>query len=512
MTKTLRLILGDQLNSCHSWFQQVNPDVTYVMIESHQEQEYVTHHIQKIVGFVLAMRSFGQTLTNRGHQLIYMRLDDPQNRSSLTDTINSLIEAGGFERFEYLLPDEYRLDLQLINFCQSLKIATGFRDTEHFYTQRDEMALFFEGKSQYLMESFYRYMRKKHGVLMLNDTKPIAGQWNFDKDNRNKWKGQPAIPELPDLRKPVAQLITMINEQGIKTIGAIDPEDFNWPTNRAEGLELLEYFCNYLLPHFGTYQDAMHTDQPFLFHSRLSFALNLKILSPKEVVDRVIDHWADRKEDIDLAQVEGFVRQIIGWREYIRGMYWLQMPDYERKNFFKNDNPLPQFYWSGETKMNCMKHAISQSLDLGYAHHIQRLMVTGNFALLSGVSPEKIDAWYLGIYTDAIQWVQLPNTRGMSQFADGGLLATKPYVSSGSYINKMSNYCQGCAYNVKTKVEKDSCPFNSMYWNFLYQHRDKLANNRRMSMMYRQLDKMDGQVLTQMVLRAQDIIENPDAY
>ena len=510
--KTLRLILGDQLNGQHSWFQEVNPEVAYVLIESHQEQEYTTHHLQKVIGFFTAMRQFGQELIKKGHQLIYIRLDDPVNRPEMTLTLHDLISEHGFERFEYLLPDEYRLDEQLAKFCQSLKIETGVQDTEHFYTHRSEMAEFFQGKSQYLMESFYRYMRKKHGVLMLNDTKPIAGQWNFDKDNRNKWKGQPPIPDLPDQRKKVDDLIDLIRDQGIRTIGTIDPNDFNWPTNRTEALDLLEYFCEHLLPFFGTYQDAMHTDQPFLFHSRLSFALNLKIISPKEVVDRVIDHWTDKQEVIELSQVEGFVRQIIGWREYIRGMYWLQMPDYENKNFFENSNPLPQFYWTGETKMSCLSHVITQSLDLGYAHHIQRLMITGNFALLSGISPEEIDDWYLGIYTDAIQWVQLPNTRGMSQYADAGLLATKPYVSSGSYINKMSNYCQGCAYNVKTKVDKDSCPFNSMYWNFLYQHRDKLGNNRRMSMMYRQLDKMDGQLLTQIVLRAQDIIQNPDDY
>ncbi|MBT8256356.1 MAG: cryptochrome/photolyase family protein, partial [Bacteroidia bacterium] len=307
-------------------------------------------------------------------------------------------------------------------------------------------------------------------------------------------------------------LVQLLQDMKVKTIGSIKEDAFEWPTSRKESLEVLEYFCEHLLVHFGDFQDAMDPQEIFLFHSRLSFALNSKMISPLEVITKVIEHWRTNKDEIDISQVEGFVRQILGWREYMRGMYWQQMPDYRDLNVLENSNPLPNFYWSGNTKMNCLKHAIGQSLDKAYAHHIQRLMVTGNFALLTQCDPDEVDAWYLGIYIDAIEWVEITNTRGMSQWADGGLIATKPYVSSGSYINKMSNYCGGCSYKVSKKTGDDACPFNSLYWNFLSEKRSHFEDNRRMNMMLSMLDKMDDKTLAAHQDRARDIIKNPDNY
>ncbi len=510
--KKLRLILGDQLNSQHSWYDKVDENTIYFMAEMRQETSYVAHHIQKIVAFFLSMRSFSSSLKEKGHNVIYYELDAKGNSGVLPFILLDLIQKHKIEKFEYQLPDEYRLDHQLKEFCKDIKIPSEHFDTEHFMTSREDMMLFFEGKKQYTMEYFYRYMRKRYDIMMLNTKDPEGGKWNFDHNNRNKWKGDDFIPPKKDFVKDVTTITNLLEKENIKTIGNINPKQFTWPTSRQECLGLLTYFCENLLLHFGTYQDAMHTDEAYLYHSNLSFAMNSKMLSPKEVIDTVIDYWHENKSNIDIAQVEGFVRQIIGWREYMRGMYWFKMPNYKKLNKLNNTNPLPDFYWTGNTKMNCLKQAIGQSLQLGYAHHIQRLMVTGNYALLTMTHPDEVDKWYLGIYTDAIEWVEITNTRGMSQFADGGLVATKPYISSGSYINKMSNYCKGCFYKVSKKTGENACPFNSLYWNFLDEKRTLLQDNNRMSMMYRLLDKMDRETLIHHKERADDIIKHPEKY
>ncbi|MAT89717.1 MAG: cryptochrome/photolyase family protein [Flavobacteriaceae bacterium] len=510
--KTLRLILGDQLNYKHSWFKDTEEDVLYYMAEMRQETDYVAHHIQKVVGFFAAMRNFSEWLSERGHEVIYHTLDTDENQQALPKNLKALIASTDIEKFEYLLPDEYRLDLQLQEFCDTLEIPTEAFDTEHFLTTREELSAFFSDKKTYTMEYFYRYMRKKQDILMVNDKDPVGGKWNYDKSNRKKWKGTPEIPHDKGFRKDVTKLLALIESHEIKTIGTIDPEQFRWPTSRSDSLQVLRYFTKELLPHFGDYQDAMDPDEPFLFHSKLSFALNTKMISPKEVINAVIDAWEEDKERIDISQVEGYIRQILGWREFMRGMYWLEMPGFRRSNKLDNQNNLPEFYWTGNTKMNCLHHAIKQSLDHAYAHHIQRLMITGNFALLMQVHPNEVDDWYLGIYIDAIEWVEITNTRGMSQFADGGKIATKPYVSSGSYINKMSNYCGDCQYKVSKKTGDDACPFNSLYWNFLDEKRDHFKDNQRMGMMMNLLEKMNKETLSAHKKRAQHIIKNPDEY
>ncbi|HEY8569620.1 cryptochrome/photolyase family protein, partial [Microbulbifer sp.] len=483
----------------------------YFIAEMRQETDYVRHHIQKVVAFFEAMESFAEWLRARGKQVIHYRLDHPDNTQALGTNIARLIQAHGIQKFEYQLPDEYRLDQQLKQLADDLSIPSEAFDSEHFLTSRSELAEFFQGKESLLMESFYRYMRRKHDILIENG-EPVGGKWNFDKSNRNKWKGKPAIPHARGFRKDVRETVARIESAGVKTFGRIDAEHFPWPTTREDCLRVMHHFCEHLLVHFGDFQDAMDPDETFLFHSRLSFAMNCKLLHPREVIDAVIHHWQQNQKSISINEVEGFVRQILGWREYMRGVYWREMPGYARCNRLYNHKELPAFYWTADTKMNCLHHAINNSLEHAYAHHIQRLMITGNFALLTQVHPDQVDAWYLGIYIDAIEWVEITNTRGMSQFADGGLVATKPYISSGSYINKMSNYCQGCRYNVNEKLGEDACPFNSLYWNFLAEKREHFRGNHRMAMMLSLLEKMDTEELKALQHRARQIIRSPDSF
>lgn len=509
--KTLRLLLGDQLNIRHSWFGTADSAVIYCMFEMRQETDYAEHHIQKAAAFFAAMRAFAKTLEDAGHKVIYLRLDDKRNKQTLTANLGMLLEETGAQRFEYQFPDEYRLDAQLADWCKQATIETQAFDTEHFYTARTDLADFFKEKNQLLMESFYRHMRKKHNILMAGPN-PEGGQWNFDHDNRNKWDAKDAVPKKPDFAHDVRDILKLLKESRIKTMGNEGSGYLNQPLTRKEALSLLKFFCEKLLRHFGDYQDAMHTDEVLLFHSNLSFAMNVKLISPKDVVITVTNFYHKHAKDIAINEVEGFVRQIIGWREYMRGIYWMRMPDFAKENHFGNKNPLPYFYWDAKTKMKCLHHCIANSLDNAYAHHIQRLMVLGNFALLMQADPDDVDRWYLGVYVDAVEWVQLPNTRGMSQYADGGKLATKPYISSGNYINKMSNYCKECTYTPKKRIDNDACPFNALYWNFLHEKQQQLGLNPRMAFMYKQLEKIKPDEMEAIIMRAEAIMKDPGAF
>lgn len=508
--KTLRLILGDQLNINHSWFEEKQDNVTYVMMEMRQETDYVKHHIQKVVAFFSAMRQFSDILKKKGFEVMYLSINDKENEQSLEKNIQNLIEKYGFEKFEYQLPDEYRLDEILKNLTTQLNIPTQAFDSEHFLSKRNDLSDFFKGKKQFIMEYFYRDMRKKYDLLM-EDGNPEGGKWNFDQKNRNKWKSEHPIPDISQQVSDVSDILEAVKTAKIETFGEIDAQNFYWPTNRNQALDILDFFCKAQLPHFGTYQDAMHTNEWYLFHSRLSFAINCKLLHPLEVVKKAIKTFRANPA-IDIAQIEGFVRQIIGWREYMRGIYWKFMPEYAHKNELENYKPLPDFYWTGNTKMNCLKQSIGQSLKHAYAHHIQRLMVSGNFALLTQCNPTEVDAWYLGVYIDAIEWVEITNTRGMSQFADGGIVATKPYISSANYIKKMSNYCDGCHYDHKEKTTDDACPFNSLYWNFLDEKKQHFENNNRMGMMLNLLKKISPEELKKIKQKANHVIDNIDQY
>ena len=508
----VRLILGDQLNLNHSWFDQIDDSVCYVMMEVRQETDYVKHHLQKVVAFFNAMRHFKSAVENKGHRIHYFKLDNPKNKQSITENLNQIIGQHEATHFEYQFPDEYRLDLELNQYCKTLSISSSVIDSEHFMTSRLFLTEFFEGKKQLVMEFFYRRIRKDFNLLM-EAGKPLGGLWNFDKNNRNKWKGEPAIPQ-PFKGAPTSfdALEELLKKQGVETLGTLDSANFLYPATREEALLQLDYFNQHLLEYFGHYQDAMHTQEVNLFHSRLSFALNTKMVSPLEVVTSVIEYYHANEETIEISQVEGFVRQIIGWREYMRGIYWREMPNYAKKNVLDNQNSLPDFYWTAKTKMNCLHHSIQNSLDHAYAHHIQRLMITGNFALLAQVHPDEVDQWYLGVYADAVEWVQMPNTRGMSQWADGGIVATKPYVSAAAYIHKMSNYCGDCQYDKKKRVGDDACPFNSLYWNFLDDKKEHFAKNNRMAMMLRLLEKIPAADLAEIKKRAYEIITQPDAF
>lgn len=507
--KTLRLILGDQLNINHSWLAAVDDTVLYTMMELRSETDYANHHIQKILGFFGAMRKFADQLKEAGHQVLYIRLGDVYNLQSFEANIKAIFSDQSITKFEYQLPDEYRVDILLSVLCNNLSIPYQTYDTEHFYTHRHELGDLFKGKKTYLMETFYRTMRKKHSVLM-NGDQPLYDKWNFDEDNRQK------LPKNYTLTKPLLfeNDLTVIEQEirktTVLTIGSVDAQHFIWPIDRTQALQLLDFFVEKCLPCFGTFQDAMAPEEWSIYHSRLSFALNVKLISPKEVVNAAIEKYYDKKEVIAYNQLEGFVRQIIGWREYMRGIYWLKMPAYATLNYFDHQEKLPQWYWTGETNMHCLKQAIQQSLHYAYAHHIQRLMITGNFALLAGVHPDEVDAWYLGIYIDAIDWVEITNTRGMSQFADGGIVGTKPYVSSATYIDKMSSYCKGCYYDKNIKTGDKACPFNSLYWNFYDRHEKKLSNNPRIGMMYNVWRKMDPTKKVALLEQAEYYLKNID--
>lgn len=489
---TLRLILGDQLNPLRSWFSTVRTDVVYVLMEIRQETDYVLHHAQKIIAIFAGMRELARQLRVDGHRVHYLTIDDPANHQSLGGNLRALITLYHPQVLECQDPDEYRLDQQLQAFFSSSPREISLKcysiDSEHFYTQRHEAAELFAHRKQWLMETFYRHMRKRHRVLMDVDDKPSGGQWNLDADNRKPWKGTP--PEPPDLRPQHNHraLWAAIEAAGVQSFGEPSAESFRWPINRAEALQQLDHFITHALPHFGDYQDAMSRKAWRLFHSLLSFALNVKMLKPREVVVRVEAEW--RAGRVELAAAEGFIRQIIGWREYVRGIYWAQMPGYDQHNCFEHTTPLPEWFWSGNTRMACLATAITASLHNAHAHHIQRLMVIGNFALLAALDVQALHRWYLGIYIDAFEWVELPNTLGMSQFADGGMLATKPYVSSAAYIDRMSDYCKGCAYDKKQRLGETACPFNALYWDFYQRNTQKLKNNPRIGMVYRQLEKM----------------------
>lgn len=507
--KILRLILGDQLNINHSWFRVVDDQVCYVMMELRSETDYATHHIQKIIGFFGAMRKFAEQLKQAGHPIIYLQLNDIHNTQSFEKNIKTIISDLSIKKLEYLLPDEYRVDALLQALCKNLLIPFQAFDTEHFYTQRFELGDLFKGKKTYLMETFYRAMRKKHGVLM-NGDQPLHDQWNFDEDNRNKLPKNHTVVRPLLFDNDLSAIEKEIKQTTIVTIGSVDASHFIWPIDREQALQLLDFFIENCLPLFGTYQDAMAPEEWSMYHSRLSFALNIKLISPQEVVDAAITKYHQNKGAIAYNQLEGFVRQIIGWREYMRGIYWLKMPGYAQLNYFDHREKLPVWYWTGETKMHCLHQAIKQSLDFAYAHHIQRLMITGNFALLAGVHPDEVDAWYLGIYIDAIDWVEITNTRGMSQFADGGIVGSKPYVSSATYIDKMSAYCKACHYDKNSKTGEKACPFNSLYWNFYDRHEKKLSKNPRIGMMYNVWRKMAPDKKTELLEQAAYYLKNID--
>lgn len=498
---TLSLVLGDQLNLQHSWFAQPRPNTVVVLMEVRQETDYVRHHAQKVLGLFAAMRAFADQLQAQGHRVHYLSIDDPTNTHDIPRNLEQLAQHYQATHIQYQAPDEYRLDAQLHTWAQNSALHVECVDTEHFLTARTDLALHFKGKKQWLMESFYRAMRKRLGVLMNDQGEPEGGQWNFDADNRKPYKGSPPPPPTTRTTQDLSALWSTIQATGIRTFGNSQASQFVWPTTRAQALQDLEHFVAHSLPHFGDFQDALSSQSWRLFHSLLSFALNTKMLHPLEVVQAA--EAAHYSGHAPLHAVEGFVRQIIGWREYVRGVYWAHMPGYTQHNTLQHTTPLPSWFWTGRTHMACMASAIGQSLEQAYAHHIQRLMVIGNFALLAGINPQALHEWYLGVYIDAFEWVEAPNTLGMSQRADGGIIATKPYVSSAAYLNRMGDHCIECRYKPSVKTGPQACPFNALYWDFFARHASAFERNPRLGMVYVQLKRMPADELDALRQQAQ---------
>jgi deoxyribodipyrimidine photolyase-related protein len=509
--KTVRWILGDQLNAGHSWFREKSDDILYVIAELPQEVSYVQHHVQKVCAFFLAMENFSEALRKSGHQVLYLTLDDSAKYDSLLALIRHIITATQCSHFDYQRPDEHRLLSQFHTLKDSVAVNVCECDSEHFLVPFEELGKYFKPNTAVRMEMFYRKMRKRFNILM-TDEGPLGERWNFDAENR-KSLSKTALEKIPPpliFSNDTRSVLARLKRHKVKTVGE-PSEDLLWPVNRTQSLELLNYFCEFALSNFGLYQDAMtekSEHQWSLYHSRLSFSINAKMLHPMQVIEAAIHHFEASKGDINLAQIEGFIRQILGWREYVRGMYWSNMPQYQTLNVLGASKPLPSWYWTSNTKMNCIKKSVQQTMTYSYAHHIQRLMVTGNFALLAGLEPTAVDEWYLGVYVDAIEWVELPNTRGMALFADGGLIASKPYVASGNYINKMSDYCKGCEYNVKEKLTDDACPFNALYWHFINRHADRFSRNPRMAFTYNSWGKYSPPEQAKIVAKGENLLAN----
>ena len=489
MSKTLIPIFADQLSHGLSSLSASDADDAVVLImEVAHEAEHVPHHRAKLVFLFSAMRHFAKELQEAGWTVDYVKLTDPDNRGDFTGEVKRAIARYDVNQIRVCEPSVHRV-LELVkNWESDLGIPVSITFDDRFIATKEEFAEWAEGRKQFRMEYFYREMRRKTGLLM-DGNKPEGGQWNFDKDNRKPAKADMSFPN-PIKTKPDAitkEVIAMVKTRFKSRIGNM--VNFFWAVTREGALKALDYFLDHALPRFGDYQDAMLRGESFLFHSLLSPYLNVGLLGPLEICRAVETRYLAGDAPVNAA--EGYIRQIIGWREYVRGIYWLKMPDYVGLNHLKAKRPLPDFYWTGETELECLSQSIGQTLEHAYAHHIQRLMISGNFALLIGADPHAVHEWYLSVYIDAFEWVELPNTLGMSQFGDGGLLGSKPYASSGSYINRMSDYCGACKYNVKKRVGEDACPFNSLYWHFMARNEDVLRGNNRLAMPYRNLDKMD---------------------
>ncbi|MBB5035377.1 cryptochrome/photolyase family protein [Prosthecobacter vanneervenii] len=484
----LILVLGDQLDLQSAAFDGCDPkrDVVW-MAEVAAESTKVWNVKARIAVFLASMRHFREALREKGWRVDYHELGKHETLvEALRASVRSLKPSG----LVMVQAGEWGVQRDLEAAAAELGVPLEVWDDRHFLCTPAEFAKHAAGRKQLRMEFFYREMRQRTGVLMEKDG-PAGGQWNFDHDNRGTFgKEGPDLLRVPPKRflpdEITREVIALVQERSAKHPGTL--KDFDWPVTAAQSLEALDDFITHRLRDFGQYQDAMWTNEPWLYHSRLSAAMNLKMLDPRVVIAAAEKAWRSGKAP--LAAVEGFIRQILGWREYVRGIYWLKMPDYVRLNEMQAHEKLPGFYWTGETDMNCLSQAIGQTLRYGYAHHIQRLMVTGLFALLYGVDPHQVHEWYLAVYVDAVEWVELPNTLGMSQYGDGGLMASKPYVASGKYIQRMSNYCTGCKYDPAQSTGPKACPFTTLYWDYLLQHEPRLKKNQRMSMQLKNLARL----------------------
>ncbi len=488
--KTVRnivLVLGDQLSPGLSSLAAGDPARDLVlMCEVMEEARYVRHHKKKIILLFSAMRHFAEELKRLGWRVAYTRLEDSGNTGSFTAEVERAVSAHRPERIVVTEPGEWRVLEAVRSWSTRFHVPVDVLPDTRFVCASSEFAQWAKDRKQLRMEYFYREMRRKTGLLM-DGKEPAGGAWNFDHDNRKPAKADLFMPEPMHFQQDAItrDVVRLVKTRFADHFG--DAEPFWFAVTRADAEAAFDHFVDRSLARFGDYQDAMLTGERFLYHSIVSMYLNCGLLDPLAMCRKV--EAAYRAGRVPLNAAEGFIRQVIGWREYVRGIYWLKMPAYAASNALDAQRPLPDFYWTGETKMTCVREAVTQTREEAYAHHIQRLMVTGNFALLAGISPQALHAWYLAVYADAFEWVELPNTIGMSQFADGGLLASKPYAASGAYINRMSDYCGSCAYDVKQRTGPEACPFNALYWDFIARHAIRIKSNPRMAQMVRTYDK-----------------------
>jgi len=490
-TRHLILVLGDQLDIDSTAFTEFDSSVDLVwMAEVREESTHVWSHKTRTALFLSAMRHFRDELTSRGYRVDYRMLDAADNAGSLAGELERAIRQHRPQSLVLAEPGDHRVRESLFAVAEKLSVPIDVRTDQHFFSTLADFNAFADGRKQLRLEYFYRELRVKSGVLMDGDS-PEGGDWNYDAENRGTFgKAGPGLIAEPASFPPDATtraVIALVEKHFPDHPG--DLAKFDWPVTAADAEVALADFIDHRLASFGQYQDALWTAEPYLYHSRLSSAMNLKLLNPRRVVAAA--EMAYRAGRAPLASVEGFIRQILGWREYVRGIYWRFMPGYLERNALGAHQPLPAFFWTGATDYHCLKQAIGQTLELGYAHHIQRLMVTGLFTLLLGVDPKLVHEWYLAVYVDAVEWVEAPNVLGMSQFADGGIMASKPYAASGKYIQRMSNYCKGCRYDPAKSTGDTACPFTTLYWDFLMRHEPMLAKNNRMAMQVKNLKRLD---------------------
>jgi len=493
----LLLITGDQLSPQLASLKAADRQTdTLLMVEVAEEARSVLHHPKKLVFIFSAMRHFAEQLQENGWNIDYIKLEDPDNSQNFAGEIRRALTRHNANRLLLTAASEWRVLEMMRQWRDELDIPVEILEDDRFLCSTARFEAWASERKQLRMEYFYREMRRDWQILLEGD-KPAGGKWNFDSENRKPPRDGLTVPPIPKITPDAitADVIELVATRFADHPGEIG--GFSYATTHAEAEQHLAHFITHRLADFGSWQDAMLADQPFMFHALIGLYLNIGLLSPLDCIKQTEQAWQDGRVAINAA--EGFIRQILGWREYVRGLYWLSMPDYARLNHLQAERPLPGFFWNGQTEMRCLSITVTQTLENAYAHHIQRLMVTGNFALLAGLSPRAVNDWYLAVYADAFEWVELPNVTGMALYADGGIMASKPYAASGAYINRMSDYCRGCAYNPAEKLSENACPFNYLYWDFIARHEDKWQANARMGMMVRSWHKMEAG--TQQALR-----------
>ncbi|TXS89260.1 cryptochrome/photolyase family protein [Parahaliea maris] len=477
--RRLILVLGDQLSFNNPALIGAAPGQDEVLLaEVHEEAGYVPHNRLKIALIFSAMRHFASELERGGYRVHYRRLDE--GLPSLEEALVQTCQAHAFSRVCVCEPGEFRLRRLMDSWPERLGLPVDILEDSRFLCAHDRFRSWASGRRQLRMEHFYREMRRDYGVLLEPDGGPAGGHWNYDKENREGWRAQVAIPPRRSLRNDAVtrEVLELVAEAFPGNPG--DLSRFSYGVTAGQAQAEFDWFCEHALPQFGRFQDALAENEVWLFHARVSMYLNIGLLEPLALCQRVEEAW--RSGHCSLAAAEGFIRQVLGWREYVRGIYWLHMPEYRRRNALAATTPLPDFFWDGDTDLRCLSQALRQTLDLGYAHHIQRLMVIGNFALLAGLDIAAVCDWYLADYVDAFEWVELPNTLGMALHADGGLMASKPYAASGKYIQRQGNHCAQCRYNPAQMTGEGACPYNALYWRFIHRHQQTFENNPRMAL------------------------------